>query len=190
MTTLVGAQARRRCLALLVASLGLVLASACDGSKPATTGENEAATPSSEPPPSAEQPEGLGLEDGQAWRLELDGEAPLAGKYGGESVQARRKADDLSLSLQGQDISVVITLEQAPMGQTGRYTATPARLHATSRDIDCGTAMGGTIKINLTHNEVERVAGRIEGSTGCKQLDGGHIRWSGAFDYAGAIDFQ
>lgn len=189
MTILVRAQTRRRRLTL-VASLGLALASACDDSKPGKGGEANPETPPSTAPTSADEPDGLGLEDGQLWRLEFDGEAPLAGRYGGNSVHALRKQDALSLSLEGQDTDLGITLEHVPVGQTGRYPAAPARFQASAQGLDCGTVKGGSIKVNLTHNEVGRVAGRIEGNTGCKEPSGSSVRWSGAFDYSGTIELR
>ena len=193
MTIFAPTQSRRR-LSVVVASLGLALVSACDDSRSNEQGkgEDKAVAPASTSPPDAEgsEPGGLGLEQGQLWRLELDGEAPFKGQYGGELLHALRKGDDLSLSFEGEGVELNITLEHVPMGQTGRYSATPARFHASTPDIECGTARGGSVKVNLTHNAVDRVAGRIEGDIGCKQADSAKVRCSGAFDYSGDIDFK
>lgn len=176
----------RRSLAL--ASLGLVLVSACDEAKAPAVAKQ--APPAAEPA-AAQEPEGLGLEDGQRWRLELDGEGPVAGRYGGEAVAAKRKQDDLTITLEAEGVSLVLTLEQVPMGQTGRFPATPTRFHASATGVDCNTAMGGAIRVNLTHNAIDRVAGRIEGELGCKPPpEGGRASWDGAFDYSGAIEFR
>lgn len=182
----------RVALAWFAASLGLTLASACDDGKSRDGGDQSKPAPSETPTPAepVPEPESLGLEDGQVWRLELDGEASVFGRYAGEVVHARRKQFDLSLTLEGEGTTMSLTLEQVPMGQTGRFTATPASFRASAQGIDCGTASGGKVKINLTHNEVDRLAGRIEGDTDCRLPSGVKARWSGAFDYAGAIEIK
>ena len=175
---------RRLALALLAVVV------ACDEASPsgAVDQRSDATAPDESKAP---EPEGLGLEDGQLWRLDLDGEGALAGRsFHGAVVRAKRKEFDLSIALEGEGTSLALTLVEVPMGQTGRFTATPASFRASGDGIDCGTAMGGTIKVNLTHNEKGRLAGRIEGDAGCREPSGSKAVWAGGFDYVGVIEFK